>query len=365
MASKSAWDRIRDFFVRRYAPLSDRKELLALGRRIVGYSFVLGVITGLVYSGLCLLEVRFPGFWRGLFGFFCLSTAMAILLAIDEQPNSGHEERMNDDPPARQRKPSQSALGQQSTIASVLHALFSRRGLFGFVLLALVTVTVLIYYVVVSMSAVEYSGASGITIRLPGQTTHYLPVSSAESWQNTGIKLREGQLAEVTITGRVSPGHLQESGAIADFYKELGKWQANHEAWEKSGEGPEPPPPEAMHLLWPYSSPEGYPEKFYTSGTRVTHYTQDTGLTVQGMRHNTVIGIIIDEGLEPKSADPKARTPGYVWDRDNDQLINLSRANFPHEFRVRKTGELWIVINDADLYRTDNIGSFFVRLTVR
>src|SRR5439155_17071374 len=145
-----------------------------------------------------------------------------------------------------------------------------------------------------SIVAVEYTGTSGLVVRLPGHTVHYYPITSVDSWQNTGIKLQKGQLFEVDISGKVSPGYLQNVPSIAQYYSDLKAWQdqlrqlqEEKDAGTSSTEPPPPPPP--SKILWPYAGPEGYSKDFYDRGdlkndpplSHIQHYTRDTSLTVQ------------------------------------------------------------------------------------
>jgi len=119
---------------------------------------------------------------------------------------------------------------------------------------------------------------------------------------------------------------------------------------------------------WPFSGPKGYNADYYPEGRG--DYRNDTGLTVQGIPHNHVLGVIIKEGL-PRRADSSNGQPGYK--RQGGQVYESPEQNpiamidFSEETGVvtaKTSGVLWVCINDADDYRWDNAGMFFMKLIV-
>jgi hypothetical protein len=74
--------------------------------------------------------------------------------------------------------------------------------------------------------------------------------------------------------------------------------------------------------------------------------------------------MILEEGNQPRSS---LNTPGYDYSnpRHKDLLINMSRKTYPIGIRAKQTGVLWVVINDADIFRSDNVGIFFMKLTTK
>jgi hypothetical protein len=92
-----------------------------------------------------------------------------------------------------------------------------------------------------------------------------------------------------------------------------------------------------------------------------------------------VIGVIVGDREEsachkkPKKATPCEANddkdkPGYEAEGDANQLYFLSGEPgkpYPPEFEARKSGTLWLTVNDADGYRNDNLGLFFVKVTIR
>jgi hypothetical protein len=101
-------------------------------------------------------------------------------------------------------------------------------------------------------------------------------------------------------------------------------------------------------------------------------YKYDTGLTVQGVSHNRVVGILLEEGSgPPNSASGSSASdskPGYRYsdEADKEKLL-LFKGNQETSLQTMKAysdGELLVVINDADAYRWDNVGIFFLKIIV-
>ena len=97
-------------------------------------------------------------------------------------------------------------------------------------------------------------------------------------------------------------------------------------------------------------------------------------MTVQGVPHNRVVGIILEEGgnvEKPNSATGTSAVdskPGYRYDDEADKkkllLFNGNQGTSPHTMKATSDGHLWVVINDADAYRWDDVGIFFLKITV-
>jgi hypothetical protein len=91
---------------------------------------------------------------------------------------------------------------------------------------------------------------------------------------------------------------------------------------------------------------------------------------VQGVVHNRVVGIIQRSGEgAPNPADKNGKAPGYDYrnNRDKERLILFEPITAPvalRTLRANADGELWVVINDADAYRWDNAGIFFLKIVV-
>jgi hypothetical protein len=154
----------------------------------------------------------------------------------------------------------------------------------------------------------------------------------------------------VEITGTVTPGYLQNVRKVSS---------------------------PSIAEQWPFRGPEGYEEGFYKElvAKGGTHYEDDVGLTVQGYPHNTVIGVIVPEGEDPCPRNPhrSLRTPceatesrrGYARDQHQGILHVLSSPHYPKTLTAKQSGKLWVTINDADEWRWDNLGIFFMKLTKR
>ena len=203
-----------------------------------------------------------------------------------------------------------------------------------------------------------------ISPRFMGQPTYYVAVDPY-GWQNTGIRLRKGDKFEVFLSGKVSPGFLKNLDAMRKYDAEIVAYKKNNGT---------PPAPKIPAPEWPFTGPEGYTDKEYArvAGTDkkvlMPSYEKDDGLTVKGLPHNTVVGIVLPDGVLPEEAKPIGNgksQPGYSCCRDEigkTDLLLLSDRNYPKEMESKGTGALWVTINDADAFRADNAGMFFMRL---
>ena len=288
---------------------------------------------------------------------------ISILLALDDQnPRDENLETM--------------------TFAGLAYVLLIRRKpLLALLVLGLVGVGLTAYYVAKLSGVTFEQEGTALTIKFPGQTVYYFPIHSQWSWQNTGISLKRGQKFRYALAGYVSPGYLQDLDLLLS---ELRQYKLHGREYESTA------------WQWPITAPEGYDdadpaapayrwyekaakrdreqcekkikerkttEKCYKAVTK--HYNEDNGLTVKGLPHNRVVGIIHRPGHKPRSADRD--NPGYDYSlqEHKDKLILF---NYPEggtkleEATAEGNGDLWVVINDADAYRWDNAGMFFLKL---
>ena len=88
----------------------------------------------------------------------------------------------------------------------------------------LLLITLVVWRVTSGAVALEYSGESGLLIKLPGQTIYYEPVSPF-GWQNTGIFLREGDEFSVSATGRISPGFLRDITGLQELNERVRNYE--------------------------------------------------------------------------------------------------------------------------------------------
>jgi hypothetical protein len=304
----------------------------------------------LFYAGLCLTGVL-NFVLTDVAAIVLVAGAIALLLSMEERAG---EERPN--------------LGDM-TFAGFIYLLLARRrvaiALAFFVIAASVAAA---YYFVVSLLKVEYQGTAGtLVVKLPGQTVYYRPLHPY-GWENTQVRVKAGQVLEVDITGRVSPGLLQEATKIEGYIQ---KQIAFRSAGAPAGKEPKLPD----KLRWVFTGPEGYPDSFYAQTPDIPSYTKDPLLTVRGKPHNAVIGIVVPEGEPPCHRDPAFPTPceaslspsapGYDVTADAQRLYFLSSPVYPVRIEARQSGVLWLNINDADGLRIDNAGLFFVKIAMR
>ncbi len=313
----------------------------------------LAAVGSLLYLGLFFASIRRFS-WYEIAAVVAVTGAIAVLLVMDD---GGAEDR--DD------------LGNMTFGGLVYLLLTRRRAVLALSCFIGAGSIIAAYYIVTSLLVVEYQGVSGtLVVRLPGQTVYYRPLHPY-GWENTQIRLREGQVFEVEITGRVSPGLLQETDKIK-------KYIDAQVAWRGAGAPPEGEPKLPDTVLWDFTGPIGYPESFYERARRdfgVPHYSEDALLTVRGRPHNQVIGVILPEGgqlcykkagtARPCEANDVPRTPGYDAKEDARLLYFLSSKDYPLSLQARHTGVLWLTVNDADGLRFDNAGLFFVKISIR
>ena len=378
---------------------SFRTSLLSVGAEFFKCWIVL-TLTGLpLYFALSVFISR-KSTGRGVMAVACVTAALAVLLTAEE----GSEEGSND---------SQVDVANM-TLAGCAYLLLAKRKIaLGIAVFAIAGGVVGAYYIISSLVRVEYQGSGGtLVIKMPGQTVYYRPLQPY-GWENTHIILEDKQTFEVEITGRVSPGLGREISQISTAWEQT---------WCSGGECKLPalklplselkfplpqlrfPLPQLSRLLrpklelpkevlWDFSGPEGYDEDFYKTkiknfpGPFVPHYRDDNLLTVRGRHHNEVIGVIVPKGERACRKRPKEKDnanieenppctgtdvegqPGYYVDNDEDsnQLYLLSKSpdKYPLKVTAKKSGTLWLTINDADLYRYDNVGFFFVKVTTR
>lgn len=332
-------------------------------KRIAYFWFLLTVAGLAIYLALFaaeLLDSPLVAWYRPSNGMWAVALGtltIAILLALDEKkPQAEHDV-------------------EKMTFAGLLYVLlFKRTPLLAILVLCLVAVGLGVYYFSRSIGVTFETEGDTLSIKLPGQTVYYFPITSQQGWQNTGILLKEGQRFRYWITGSVSPGYLQDIDELSARLREF-----------KTKGQPYPTP----ELEWPFTGPEGYVASWYADraaedekrcgqekdekakegcGAITKHYDQDTGLTVQGVAHNRVVGIIQQIGTKPESANRNGKEPGYNYREDNKKkLILFEPLSAPVALRTPRAnadGELWVVINDADAYRWDNAGLFFLKIVV-
>jgi hypothetical protein len=210
----------------------------------------------LPYLGIYLMGFQPIEWWRFLFGAMPVAAAVALLLEMDkhEQAESG---------PAPERDETRASNGNGAhgmSAAELAYTLFARRKSLVALFVLCSAITVLItYHFVSSLVRVEYEGASGMVVNLPGETVYYIPLypySSfpGRSWQNTGIGLQKDDEITFEISGMVSPGILENLEDMRGWREKEAKW------WDcKAGKGVdcgnEPAQPT---IKWPFTGPQGY-----------------------------------------------------------------------------------------------------------
>jgi hypothetical protein len=307
-----------------------------------------------IYVGLFLAGVRRFS-WYDLAAIGSVAGAISLLLRMDDAAEAAANEN---------------AGVEKMTFAGLIYVLLTRRRtVLVLTLFAAAGSILAAYYIITWLFVVEYQGASGtLVVRLPGQIVYYRPLHPY-GWENTQIRLQEKQVFEVEITGRVSPGLLQEAININRYIDKQIAWRT---AGAPAGQEPQLPD----QLRWNFTGPEGYQESFYQQVKGVVpDYRNDSLLTVRGKPHNQVIGVIVPEGgqacyknpnvARPCEANDKPSTPGYDVDTDAELLYFLSSPQYPLRIEARRNGVLWLTINDADGLRFDNAGLFFVKITIR
>jgi hypothetical protein len=311
-------------------------------------TFLYGLLLALWHSG-----IRLPDRRTLVCAVLGASLAVSILIAADRGDLNGLSAR---------------AIEQKSIWSLLYSLLVGHQALLLLGLITIVGVIAGVYYISRSVLDIQYEG-SGIQIRLPGQTVYYVPIFPQVSWQPTGILVKKGDAFCVEIYGHVSPGALQEIPALEDHMCKFVDWQ-------KTGSDPDQWAGPVQAPTWRYTGPEGYKEEWYKAGSQLEvlkhhpiyrqpdFYKEDNLLTIKGLPHNRVVGIIrAQNGSEPLSAG--IGSPAYNWANpdDREQLINLSSDKYPFTVEAPGTGELWVVINDVDVARWDNGGMFFLKVT--
>jgi hypothetical protein len=317
----------------------------------------------LLVSGIILFPLAWAlkasGIWRRRRGSpvllaSALSVVIATLLAAEAWRGAG--------------SPITGSRGTVTEWSTVAYLLFTEHRAMALTALFTVIASLLAaYYIVRGLLTVRYEG-TGLQIRLPGQTLYHVPIFPQDSWQNTEIHLHEGDEVSIEISGRVSPGALQG----------LVKLDAQRKRFQEVMKGTITRPEyyaELATIVWPYTGPEGYSAEWYHEPKKQSvlrddplyqeddFYRKDPCLTVRGLTHNTVVGMI----RAANESEPRKATlgqPGYDYSDPNDQeqLICLSSKRYPIKFEAPRTGELWVVINDVDEVRWDNTGLFFLKV---
>lgn len=314
------------------------KSNILLFTKYFGLIFIVGFSS---YLGFSLLGFDVPKFRSAFGGIFFFSIATSITLTVDilrKRTSNRHPSIMQT-----------FLIEYQATL------------LFLILILLYSMVFALTHFL--TQSSFKTITTPYLSLNVGGTREYYFPISSHESWQNTYIQLKKGQRFDVYVSGRVSPGQLQNAKYIINAL----------DNWIKAGR-PVPPSRDFLTNLrperipWLFTGPEGYPDQFYNEKIKniedlklVTHYNRDNGLTVKGRPHNAVIGIIMDEGqtLTGRKFDWKS------GDSEN-LLLNFSakEKEYPLHFSARRTGILWVVINDSEEFRIDNMGQFFLKLII-
>jgi hypothetical protein len=303
-------------------------------------------VGALIYFGFCFAGIV-AFHWKHVAAIVLVAGGIAVLLSMDEQAD---DDKQN--------------LAEMTFAGFIYLMLARRRAAITLGMFVIATSVAGAYYLVLSLFKFEHQGTAGtLVVKLPGETVYYHPLHPY-GWENTHIRLKKDQRYEVEITGQVSPGLLQEADKINGYIR----------AWQNArGTPPENRPQIPDGPTWKFTGPEGYPDSFYAKPYS-PHYTQDDLLTVRGMRHNAVIGIVVADGEPPCHKNPVLPTPcevskessaQYDATADGGRLYLLSSPRYPIPLDARHTGVLWLNINDAGGLRFDNIGLFFVKISTR
>lgn len=333
---------------------------VAYGKRFilnVGLSFL---VLFFLHIGLYFLGLLNPLELKTIFGLFFLSVPISFLVTprtIDSKTRSN--------PP------------MNNPWEFLEHIIIREPSSLAILLLFIAGVGIGTYYFVSSLFTVEYT-ASGFQVNLPGHTIYYAPIiPTYDRWQNTGIEFREGDDVEVAIIGyasttalwglvdnaiqRMAKGLSVDKDTLDKMLKELPEV---HDYTDAAGfpddwYAPFPVLPTATTAVKP-RLPQ-LPTATTSVTTKLPHYkSKDTGLTVQGLPHNTVIGIIND-------TEPEFKARAYEWtgeEGNKDHLVNLSKEKYPLFFKSKWSGNLWVTVNDAEKWRWDNSGMFFMSVKV-
>jgi hypothetical protein len=326
-------------------------RLSVAGETFFVYLFVSGIFLYAAVVALRCFRVALPAGIQLVGAVFAVSIAISILQAADAGG------------------PPPSSLPSEMSLWGLLYVLLTQhQAVLMLSLLALLATIASVYYICRSLFMVEYVGA-GVQIKLPGQTVYYVPIYPQVSWQPTGIVLKQGESVSIEISGYVSPGALQELSELKVHMDAFVRYQ-------QTGSWPDDRRGQFHAPTWPYTPPMGYLEEWYGPEKKLDvlaqhpiygedyFYKKDSLLTVKGLPHNKVVGILRSEGEEePRRAD--LDSVAYDWGNtdDQEQLLLLSSVRYPIQVEARRSGELWVVINDVDIARWDNGGMFFLRLT--
>lgn len=331
--------------------------------------FAIGLFFYFVFLAAWNLGLRPPSYFKSIGGAFCLSVAISVLLAADAYKVINKE-----------------IVTLPKELSGMIYLLITQRqALLVLTILTLVVVGVGAYHIFRTLFSVTYEG-TGIQIKLPGQTVYYVPIYPQISWQNTGITVKTGDKLNIELSGYVSPGAIGEISELKKHMEAFDKWQqkkfgtcCNSDEQNEVEERQQTYNETLDDVLsspttWPYTGPEGYKEEWYGPNNKLpilkTHrnyrkdyfFREDDCLTVKGLPHNRVIGIIRAKGEPtPKEAGPQSSAYDYLKDRDT--LLDLSSDRYPFTYEANKSGDLWVVINDVDIARWDNSGMFFLKLT--
>jgi hypothetical protein len=339
--------------------LQEPFERVALDANTFFARFLLASITLFVL----MAGLTAAGMWRRRGSPFllaaALATVIATLLAAEAWRPPGSSS------PDTAREVPLEEVNNWSTVAYLLFT--EHRAMLLTALFIIVASILTAYYIVRGLLTVQFEG-TGLQIRLPGQTVYHVPVFPQTHWQNTFIHLTEGDEVSVEISGLVSPGALQG-------LRKLEEQRKGFLDVIKGKKTPDQYHAEFADIIWPYTGPEGYKREWYHEPYKRAalrndpiyrkddFYQEDPCLTVRGLPHNVVVGIIRGAGeSEPRKAT--LTQPGYEYSnpKDQEQLICLSSGRYPIRFEAPRTGELWVVINDVDEVRWDNTGLFFIKV---
>jgi hypothetical protein len=332
-----------------------------------------------------LTDRRFSVIWAvvplpssGIWAVALASLAISVLLAADEQNTDTQVDT------------------EKVTFAGLLYLmLVKRKPLTVLLVLGVVGVVLGSYYLSQAIGVTFETEGNSFTVKLPGATVYYFPIHSQSGWQNTGIILKKDQQFKYAITGSVNLGYLQN----------IDQRSRNLRIFKLKGV-----PYKDPHEYWPFKGPEGFDDEWYELlrtkdmkacedaygdpqqqkeygldpknisacyNTATKSYKDDTGLTVQGVPHNRVVGILLEKGSPPPNTASGSSAidskPGYRYgdgaDKEKLLLFKANQETSNQETSLQKMkayadGELWVVINDADAYRWDNVGIFFLKIIV-
>jgi len=341
----------------------------AYGKRVVSNVVLSFLVLFFLHSGLYLLGLFRLWEVETVLGLFCLSVPISFLVT----PRTIDSKNRGDRP--------------KTSWEFLEHIIIREPSSLAVLLLFTAGVGIGTYYFVSSLFTVEYT-PSGFQVNLPGHTIYYVPIiPTYDRWQNTGIDLREGDDVEVAIIGyasttalwglvenairRIAIGLSADKETLDKILKELPEVRDYTDAagYPDDWYAPFPVLPTATTAVEsklrrgsaPGRSPGPQPTATTAVVSKLQHYkSKDTGLTVQGLPHNTVIGIIND-------TEPEFKARAYEWtgeEGNKDHLVNLSKKKYPLFFDSKWSGTLWVTVNDAERARWDNSGMFFMSVKV-